>query len=302
MILELAAIVFALRIWRHYLYGEKCKIYIDHKSLKYFFTQNELNMRQRRWLELVKDYDCDLNYHLGKANVVADTLSRKTVVVAQLLVQEPLQMEIQNFGLEFYAKGSAPKLSTLRVQSTLKDCIREGQPADEQLQKWRKKDESKGMKRDIRCYVSEHLTCQLVKAKHQRPAGTVKGFNAIWVIVDRLTKSAHFLLVKTTFSMIQDPKFTSSFWKRLHTTMGTKLLFSTTFHPQIDGQSERVIQVLEDLLQACMAPYEALYERKCRSPIYWDEIGERAEIGPEIVQRTTELVVKIHDRMRTAQS
>ena len=75
--LELAAIVFALKIWRHYLYGEKCEIYTDRKSLKYIFTQKELNMRQRRWLELIKDYDCTINYHPGKANVVADALSRK---------------------------------------------------------------------------------------------------------------------------------------------------------------------------------------------------------------------------------
>ncbi|KAD4385910.1 hypothetical protein E3N88_26079 [Mikania micrantha] len=75
--LELAAVVFALKIWRHYLYGVKCTIYTDHKSLKYFFTQKELNMRQRRWLELIKDYDCEILYHPGKANVVADALSRK---------------------------------------------------------------------------------------------------------------------------------------------------------------------------------------------------------------------------------
>ncbi|MCO6516945.1 MAG: hypothetical protein J6586_10735, partial [Snodgrassella sp.] len=68
--LELAAVVFALKIWRHYLYGDKCEIYTDHKSLKYFFTQKDLNMRQRRWLELVKDYDCEILYHPGKANVV----------------------------------------------------------------------------------------------------------------------------------------------------------------------------------------------------------------------------------------
>ena len=77
--LELAAVVFALKIWRHYLYGEKCRIFTDHKSLKYLLTQNDLNLRQRRWLELLKDYDCIIDYHLGKANVVADALSRKMI-------------------------------------------------------------------------------------------------------------------------------------------------------------------------------------------------------------------------------
>jgi hypothetical protein len=75
--LELAAVVHALKIWRHYLIGHRCEIYSDHKSLKYMFTQNDLNLRQRRWLELIKDYDLGINYHPRKANVVADALSRK---------------------------------------------------------------------------------------------------------------------------------------------------------------------------------------------------------------------------------
>ena len=83
--LELAAIVFALKIWRHYLYEEKCYIYTDHKSLKYFPTQRELNLRQRRWMELIKDYDCVIDYHLGKANLVADALSRKSVQTLRAL-------------------------------------------------------------------------------------------------------------------------------------------------------------------------------------------------------------------------
>ncbi|KAL4017963.1 hypothetical protein IC575_021546 [Cucumis melo] len=85
--LELVAVVFALKIWRHYLYGEKIQIYTDHKSLKYFFTQKELNMRQRRWLELVKDYDCEILYHPGKANIVADALSRKVAHSAALITK-----------------------------------------------------------------------------------------------------------------------------------------------------------------------------------------------------------------------
>ena len=142
--LELAAVVFALKIWRHYLYGEKCQIFTDHKSLKYFFTQKELNMRQRRWLELVKDYDCDISYHPGKANVVADALSRKVAVMAHLTMQKPLQIEMQRFDLETYPRGRVPRLSTLTIQSSLLDRIRSGQAADEQLAQWKKRDEAKG--------------------------------------------------------------------------------------------------------------------------------------------------------------
>ena len=98
--LELAAIVFALKIWRHYLYGERCEIYTDHKSLKYIFTQKELNMRQRRWLELIKDYDCTINYHPGKANVVVDALSRKDklkmLISAEELIQEFERLELES--------------------------------------------------------------------------------------------------------------------------------------------------------------------------------------------------------------
>ena len=76
--------MFALKIWRHYLYGEKCRIFIDHKSLKYFLTQKDLNLRQRRWLELFKDYDCIIDYHPRKANVVVDDLSRKIIYALTL--------------------------------------------------------------------------------------------------------------------------------------------------------------------------------------------------------------------------
>jgi hypothetical protein len=75
--LELAAVVHTLKIWRHYIMGTKCQVYTDHKSLKYIFTQKDLNLRQRRWLELIKDYDLEIHYHLGKANLVVNALSRK---------------------------------------------------------------------------------------------------------------------------------------------------------------------------------------------------------------------------------
>ncbi|GJU06536.1 putative reverse transcriptase domain-containing protein [Tanacetum coccineum] len=96
--LELGAVVFALKIWRHYLYGTKCTVFTDHKSLQHILDQKELNMRQRRWLELLSDYDCDIRYHPGKANVVANALSRKER-------EPPFKM----FGLVMTISGS-PKL------------------------------------------------------------------------------------------------------------------------------------------------------------------------------------------------
>ena len=171
-------------------------------------------------------------------------------------------------------------------------------------------------------------------------------------MVDRFTKSAHFLPVRTTFTVDQlaelyvreivrlhgvpksivsdrDPKFTSKFWQSLQREMGTRLKLSTTFHPQTEGQSERTIQILEDMLRACVmdfegswnkylpliefsynnsyqstigiAPYELLYGRKCRSPIHWDETGERKYLGLESVQRTNEAIEKIKARMLASQ-
>ena len=83
--LELPVIVYALKFWRHYMYGEKCFIYTNHKSLKYFPSQRELNLRQRRWMELIKDYDCMIDYHPGKANVVANALNRKSMQTLRAL-------------------------------------------------------------------------------------------------------------------------------------------------------------------------------------------------------------------------
>ncbi|KAA0066451.1 ty3-gypsy retrotransposon protein [Cucumis melo var. makuwa] len=122
--LELAAVVFALKIWRHYLYGEKIQIYTDHKSPKYFFTQKELNMRQRRWLELVKDYDCEILYHPGKANVVADVLSRKVAHSAALITkQTPLLGDFERVEIAVSVGEVTSQLAQLSVQPTLRQNI-----------------------------------------------------------------------------------------------------------------------------------------------------------------------------------
>ena len=182
--LELVVVVFSLKIWRHYLYREKCRIYTDHKSPKYLLTQKELNLRQRRWLELLKDYDCIIDYHPGKANIVANALSRKTMVAMSLELQKKLQMVRDGDKTKFLEKEAG----SLYFQHRL--CV----PDDKELKKkllfeahntvftmhpggnkmyqdlkqfywW------KGMKRDVAEYVSKCLTCQQVKAEHQVPTG-----------------------------------------------------------------------------------------------------------------------------------
>jgi hypothetical protein len=124
--LELVAVVHVLKIWRHYFIGNKCDIYTDHKSLKYFFTQEDLNMRQCRWLELIKDSDLEIHYHPGKANVVADALSQKSYChnLSMEAIPPELCQEMGELRLKILPRGM---LSELRVQYNLKDRIRNAQ-------------------------------------------------------------------------------------------------------------------------------------------------------------------------------
>ncbi|KAK1677054.1 hypothetical protein QYE76_037902 [Lolium multiflorum] len=117
--LELAAVVFALKGWRHFLYGAKCELYTDHKSLKYFFTQKELNMRQKRWLELIKDYDLTINYTPGKANVVAYALSRKSTGGVEQELPPELKKEISQAQIQLWEKEAHEGLSALQVADEL---------------------------------------------------------------------------------------------------------------------------------------------------------------------------------------
>jgi hypothetical protein len=125
-------VVHALKTWRHYLYGHKCDIYIDHKSLKYIFTQSELNMRQQRWLELIKDYELEIHYHPRKANVVADPLSRKSQV--NMLAAHPMSFELakefERLSLGFLNNTQGV---TVELEPTLEQDIRKGQKDDEKI-------------------------------------------------------------------------------------------------------------------------------------------------------------------------
>jgi hypothetical protein len=135
--LELAAVVHARKIWKHYLICKRCEIYSDHKILKYIFTQPDLNLRQRRWLELIKDYDLGINYHPGKANVVANALSRRSHLNQLIVEQMPFDLceEFDKLNLRLVANT---KVVAMEIDSTLSQDIRKGQLTDEKIQeiKW----------------------------------------------------------------------------------------------------------------------------------------------------------------------
>ena len=131
--MELAAIVFALNIWRHYLYGEQFEVYSDHKSLKYIFTQRDLNVRQRRWMEFLEDYDFTLHYHPGKANVVADALSRKSQEVLASIASREWQMleTVGQFGLQYSEQAQGTMENLVAMPSLLARVIEsQGQDAE----------------------------------------------------------------------------------------------------------------------------------------------------------------------------
>ncbi|RZB69283.1 Transposon Tf2-11 polyprotein [Glycine soja] len=360
--LELAVVVFALKMWRHYLFGSKFEVFSDHKSLKYLFSQKELNRHQRRWLEFLKDYNFELSYHPDKANVVVDALSRKSQHIFALMIREmDLLEQFRDLSLACEVTPNSVRLGTLRITSELLGDIREGHKTDPFL---RTKLEAIESERDSSFKVGldgvlrlqdkicvpnvPELRKMILEEGHRSNLSIHPGATKMYqdlkmmfwwpnmkreVIIDRLTKSAHFIPINIRFSLEKltslyiseiirlhgvpssivsdrDPRFTSRFWESLNKAIGTKLKLSSAYHPQTDGQTEWTIQSLEDLLRACvleqkgswesflplieftynnifhstigMAPYEALYGRRCRTPLCWLEPGDNLTLGPEV--------------------
>nr|GEV03783.1 hypothetical protein [Tanacetum cinerariifolium] len=176
--LELGSVVFALKIWRHYLYGTKCTVFTDHKSLKHILDQKELNMRQRHWLELLSDYDCNIRYHPGKANVVANALSRKERIeplrVRALVMTIDLNLHKQILEAQIEALSWFPCYGDLRsviMHESHKSKYSIHSGSDKMYQDMKKLYWWPNIKANIAIYVSKCLTCARVKAEHQRPSG-----------------------------------------------------------------------------------------------------------------------------------
>nr|GEV71340.1 putative reverse transcriptase domain-containing protein [Tanacetum cinerariifolium] len=259
--LELGSVVFALKIWRHYLYGTKCTVFTDHKSLQYILDQKELKMRQRRWLELLSDYDCGIRYHPGKANVELVALLRRLKV----------------------------------------------------------RDHARVPQVEVFCPSRKCLTYARVKAEHQRPSGLLvqpaipewkwdnitmdfitklpkssQGFDTIWVV------ARHGIPVSIIYDC--DGRFTLNFWRSFQKALGTDISMSTAYHPETDGQSERTIKTLEDMLRACVIDFGKGYQKLKRSRIPLVKVRWNSRRGHEFTWEREDSFRKKYPHLFTNQA
>ena len=243
--LELATVVFALKIWRHYLYGVPCRIFTDHKSLQYIFTQKELNLRQRRWFELIKDYDYTIEYHLGKANVVADALSRRLESSLSHMRSGylPLLVDLRALGVILEVEDSGALLATFHVRPLLVDHIVVGQLQDPQMI---------NLKEEMEKGKNQNFKLEMTHDSER----TDNVCDRVWRTEERTIQTLEYILRACVM------EFKGSWDTHLALL---EFAYNNSYQASIE-----------------MAPFEALYGRKCRTPVCWDEVGERQLVRDRI--------------------
>nr|GEY97169.1 putative reverse transcriptase domain-containing protein [Tanacetum cinerariifolium] len=265
--------------------------------------------------------DCEIHYHPGKANGVADALSRKERVKPKRVraINMILLTRIKDriLAAQKEAVDESGDVRTLIMDEAHKSKYSVHPGAKKMYSDLRDRYRWPGMKKDIAEYVriAMDFVTKLTRSS--------SGHDTIWVIVDRLTK--YFLPMSEDYKMdrlarlylneivarhgvsisiilYRDSRFTPRFWQLMQEALGTRLDMSKAYHPQTDGQSERTIQTLEDMLRACVLDFEGSWDvhLPCRSPIMWDEVEKGQLIGPELVQETTEKISQIKDRLKAA--
>ncbi|XP_070019831.1 uncharacterized protein [Nicotiana sylvestris] len=298
-----------------------CEVLTDHQSLRYLFKKKNLNLKQRRWLELLKDYDITILYHPRNANVVDDALSRKAESIGSLTYipvgERLLALDVQALASQFVRLDvSEPSqvLAFVVSRSSLYERIRERQYDDPHFLV---------LKDTVLHGFEATLLVEDNEERYSRVCGTV-----LEPLADRLAQIYIHKIVRihgVPVSIISDQgtHFTSPFWKALQRELGIRVELSISFQPQMDGQSESTIQILEDMLRACvmcfggswdqflllakfsynnsyqssiqMASYEALYGRQCCSSVCWFELGDASLLGTDLVWDALEKVKLIQD-------
>ncbi|GJS89697.1 putative reverse transcriptase domain-containing protein [Tanacetum coccineum] len=282
-------------------------------------------MRQRRWIELFSDYECKIRYHPGKANVVADALTlceafKQENVFAERLHRLDQQMERKEYrNLYFMDRMWVPLVGDVRMVILNKDHKSKyfvHPKADKMYHDLRDMYWWPRMKRDISIYVSKCLTCAKVKTEHQRPSGLLQqpeipkwkwdkitmdlitklprsrsGHDTIWVIVDRLTKSAHFLAIREDFKSVRD-KIRVEY-----------CLSSSDGWTKLPDSAEDRERTLEDMLRACIIDFGGSWDVHlplAKSPVLWAKIGEGSLIGPELLLEMIDKVLLIKEKLKVA--